>query len=65
MSGAGYLSEPAWPAAAAPSRSGFLDVWVLSVPGARPDRLDLSVLDEQERQRAAKFIRDVDRHSYL
>ena len=38
---------------------------MLSVPGVRADRADVSVLDELERQRAAKFVRDVDRHSYL
>jgi 4'-phosphopantetheinyl transferase len=38
---------------------------VLSVSGVRPDQADVSVLDERERQRAAKFVRDVDRHSYL
>lgn len=50
-------------AVAAPAT--FLDVWVLSVSGVRADRVDLSVLDDRERQRAAKFVRDVDRHSYL
>lgn len=38
---------------------------MLSVSGVRPDQADVSVLDEHERQRAAKFVRDVDRHSYL
>ncbi|MEO6503148.1 MAG: 4'-phosphopantetheinyl transferase superfamily protein [Jatrophihabitantaceae bacterium] len=33
--------------------------------GVRGDQADVSVLDERERQRAAKFVRDVDRHSYL
>ena len=47
------------------SSSGFLDVWVLSVSGVRADQADVSVLDESERQRAARFVRDVDRHSYL
>jgi 4'-phosphopantetheinyl transferase len=42
----------------------LLDVWVLSVSGVRADRADVSVLDDRERQRAAKFVRDVDRHSY-
>ena len=64
MPGAGYLREsPA--AVAAPPRSSFLDVWVLSVSGVRPERAAVSVLDERERERAAKFVRDVDRHSYL
>lgn len=47
------------------SPGSFLDVWVLSVPEVRLDRTDLSVLDEQERQRAARFVRIRDRHSYL
>jgi 4'-phosphopantetheinyl transferase len=38
---------------------------VLSVSGVRADRADVSVLDEREQKRAAKFVRDVDRHSYL
>ena len=38
---------------------------MLSVSGVRADHADVSVLDERERQRAAKFVRDVDRHSYL
>jgi 4'-phosphopantetheinyl transferase len=62
--GAGYLHESPAAVAAGP-RSGFLDVWVLSVSGVRADHADLSVLDERERERAVKFVRDVDRHSYL
>ena len=65
MPGAGHLRELAGVAVAACPGSTFLDVWVLSVPGVRPDRADESVLDERERKRAAKFVRDVDRHSYL
>jgi 4'-phosphopantetheinyl transferase len=61
---AGYLSESPAAVAALP-RSSFLDVWVLSVSGVRADQADVSVLDERERERAAKFVRDVDRHSYL
>ena len=38
---------------------------MLSVSGVRADQADVSVLDEQERQRAAKFVREADRHSYL
>ncbi len=38
---------------------------MLSVSGVRADRADVSVLDERERRRAAKFVRDADRHSYL
>jgi 4'-phosphopantetheinyl transferase len=38
---------------------------VLSVPQVRLDRTDLSVLDEQEQQRAARFVHDRDRRSYL
>jgi len=38
---------------------------VLSVSGVRADLLDVSVLDEQERRRGAKFVRAADRHSYL
>jgi 4'-phosphopantetheinyl transferase len=64
LPGAGDLRESGAAVAARP-RSGFLDVWVLSVSGVRADRADVSVLDERERQRAAKFVRDVDRHSYL
>ncbi len=38
---------------------------MLSVSGVRPEQADLSVLDQRERDRAAKFARDADRHSYL
>jgi 4'-phosphopantetheinyl transferase len=38
---------------------------VLSVSGVRADRADVSVLDERERRRAVKFVREADRHSYL
>lgn len=38
---------------------------MLSVSGVRASQADVSVLDDYERQRAAKFVRDVDRHSYL
>jgi 4'-phosphopantetheinyl transferase len=62
---AGYLHQSSGTAVTAPPRESFLEVWVLSVSGVRADRADLSVLDERERQRAAKFVRDVDRHSYL
>ena len=65
MPGAGYLGEPPGTAVVASPRSTFLDVWVLSVCGVRSERADVSVLDERERERAAKFVRDVDRHSYL
>jgi len=65
LSGAGYSSPPTPSALTAGPRGNFLDVWVLSVPEVRLDRVDLSVLDEQERQRAARFVRDGDRHSYL
>lgn len=65
MSDAGYLYQSPGTVATAPTRNSFLDVWVLSVSGVRADRADLSVLDERERERAAKFVRDVDRHSYL
>jgi len=64
LPGAGDLRE-APGAVAAPPRSSFLDVWVLAVSGVRPERADVAVLDERERERAAKFVRDVDRHSYL
>ncbi|MEO7260862.1 MAG: 4'-phosphopantetheinyl transferase superfamily protein [Jatrophihabitantaceae bacterium] len=33
--------------------------------GVRAEHAEISVLDERERERAAKFVRDVDRHSYL
>jgi len=65
LSGAGNPSQPVGSAVAARPGSSFLDVWVLSVSGVRADRADVSVLDDRERQRAAKFVRDVDRHSYL
>ena len=66
MSGAGYPSSSgACSALTADPRGSFLDVWVLSVPDVRIDRLDLSVLDSQERERAARFVRDSDRRSYL
>jgi 4'-phosphopantetheinyl transferase len=65
LSGADYLAGSTGAKVAAPPLRSFLDVWVLSVSGVRADRADVSVLDEHERQRAAKFVRDVDRHSYL
>lgn len=65
MSVAGYPRESAGAAVAARPGSSFLDVWVLSVSGVRADQADVSVLDDRERHRAAKFVRDVDRHSYL
>jgi 4'-phosphopantetheinyl transferase len=64
LSGAGYPSAAGSTAVTAP-RGNFLDVWVLSVPDVRIDWLDLSVLDERERERAARFVHDRDRHSYL
>ncbi|HEX8305151.1 MAG TPA: 4'-phosphopantetheinyl transferase superfamily protein [Jatrophihabitans sp.] len=65
LPGAGYPRESAGAAVAARPRSSFLDVYVLSVSGVRVERADVSVLDDRERQRAAKFVRDRDRHSYL
>jgi 4'-phosphopantetheinyl transferase len=66
LSGAGHPSPSgASSALTAGPRGNFLDVWVLSVPDVRLDRVDLSVLDEGERQRAARFVHDDDRRSYL
>jgi len=66
LSGAGHPSPPsALPASPTDPRANFLDVWVLPVPQVRLDRVDLSVLDEQELQRAGRFARQRDRHSYL